>query len=726
MLKIILLGLLCSPLIANSIENQYPLVYEEEQNEGIVDNKGDYYIINRSGNYYLENDSKKVDLGRVSQVKMFFYQDKVMVLELAQKELSLKVYSKLLVLEKDEVLIRDGAVYFDFKINGSKLLIYGESDETNDLTSENNKLNGRDAFIIDFDLEKSKANHHYYGGKTNESFIDLAYGDGCYYLVGRKSGFGEGDFGNGGSTNSLLITKIDQNYQIVNYKIIDTVALTKGIYFNQDRLFVILNDSYLVFSSDLKLNERVDLGFTVLVSKSSSSGLICLIGPKNYLVIDFSRGTSEIIDHPLDLESSRILSDYILGFGKGYYRIDVVNLGGSTILQSYNKEERVETLFSEANLISEEFTPLLDYQVYGNYDVLLKYETIGGINFEINSNLSIPYEVNLENGGIYPSGYRVIFTGKGYLDGNMILPNYQLNDSGPHTLVLKGIDSEATINFEVSQKQIEFSDPYTLDATTYVNLNENLTLKISLDIGEEYDVSGVVIDGTFYSASYDKAKKILFIPYKNMNEVGQFKITLEKILYHNKDREFSLSTKEEYIINVKKPRLEVKVQNFSDNKITIDCIDSFQCARYFLVTVKNEKNGVEESYKYPLSTSDIYLDGFNESSDYVVSYYLVSDYGGKNLESTLLSSMRVNGSGQLYLGQIKVLSYEGTLNRFSIELSDDFVNQELKDITILDQVIYTNERDSLLKYILLLVVVFMGGLFIPVTIKMIIGKKRHN
>ena len=136
---------------------------------------------------------------------------------------------------------------------------------------------------------------------------------------------------------------------------------------------------------------------------------------------------------------------------------------------------------------------------------------------------------------------------------------------------------------------------------------------------------------------------------------------------------------------------------------------------------KKHLNEVLEDMKDAIS--DILIDNFSDGASYTVSYYLVNDYGGEYLERTLITTLNVEGKGQLNLGKIRVLSYEGSLNRFVIEFDDDFSSNELKEVLVNNQVIFKNERDSLLKYIFFIIIAFVFGLVVPVSIKMIIKKK---
>ena len=57
-----------------------------------------------------------------------------------------------------------------------------------------------------------------------------------------------------------------------------------------------------------------------------------------------------------------------------------------------------------------------------------------------------------------------------------------------------------------------------------------------------------------------------------------------------------------------------------------------------------------------------------------------------------------------------------------IEFDEDFMTTDLKEVVINDEVIYINQKDSILKYILFLLLAFILGLIIPVGIKMVLKR----
>ncbi len=726
MMKLLLLALVSFiPIKLNDIEingDDYTLVSEEEQLSEIVDEVDDYCIIKEGNNFYLTNDDKRINLGEAISVAIYKYDKNIVLVINDNKELSLVYFDLGLIKKEEHVLIRNGTISFNSRMSGDYLDIVGTSGEENEETYGIRNLFQNDAFFISFDLKNKTAVTSYYGGATNEGFTGIVRTSSGFFVVGVKDKLGEGDFGNGGDINNILLVKLSDTRRIEKYIILDSKEEVKGFFCDNDTIYLVLGSCYYLIDNNLNVTGCYSFSSPLLATISTNK-IIFFLFQNYYYVIDLETNIKTKIEHNFNLSSAKVLSEYIKGAGEKNYRLDLVILSNNIIKYKYNDDKKVDTLFGEIEVLEEHVSPFLDRQVFGTYNYKLEYETKGKINFNINTKYEVPFECNLVSGGVYPTGYHLSFTGKGYLDGNQILSNYQLLDQGDHTLVLKGVDKEVEIKFSVSSKQIEFSDQLARSSDVIVNLGENINLKLNLRLDDSYIIDGVMVNGELISATYDKDKKLLFIPYGKANEVGQMEVVIDKIVYHDNSGSYNMVLYERFIVNVKKPKIELRISDFKEMSLVVDCVDLYKSARFFEVIKKDDRNGEEEVYKFPASSSDILIDNFSDGATYTVSYYLVNDYGGEYLERTLITTLNVEGKGQLNLGKIRVLSYEGSLNRFVIEFDDDFSSNELKEVLVNNQVIFKNERDSLLKYIFFIIIAFVFGLVVPVSIKMIIKKK---
>ena len=354
----------------------------------------------------------------------------------------------------------------------------------------------------------------------------------------------------------------------------------------------------------------------------------------------------------------------------------------------------------------------MDYQVYGEYKVDIKYETVGGIVYNHLSIYNIEKEANVFEGGIYPLGYRLRFTGKGYLNGEMIYSNYQLSNEGTQVLELIGANGESEmITFEVSKNQIEFLDVVSRDCDIEVERGEKFSLKFNVKISENCSITRVIINGKEYSDfSYDDKNGILFIPFQPIMDIGTHTYDIERIYYRDDANEYSKMINKKIVINVLKPRLKMNLTNFSESLILyIDCVDFYQTARNFKVVASNYQE--EHVYNFPISSNEILLKDLKKDTNYVINVYLVSDINSTALISTPIVTFDVlTTNGEIFLGRTKILKYEDSLEKFCIEVDDEFSKNELKEIAVSNNSIFLNNRSSLKKYIFFCFASFLVGI----------------
>ena len=86
-----------------------------------------------------------------------------------------------------------------------------------------------------------------------------------------------------------------------------------------------------------------------------------------------------------------------------------------------------------------------------------RFRSASEIFFSVFRKVEVPLRANVSEGGIYPCGYRLQFTGHGELDGKTVLNNHVLDREGSRRLILTDNSGKKTeINFTVSKAQTEF------------------------------------------------------------------------------------------------------------------------------------------------------------------------------------------------------------------------------------------------------------------------------
>lgn len=720
MLKIIFLIL--SSFLVDFINRDYVIVSSSEP--FYVVDEIDCYSLLKEDQYYLSNGNKKILIGEYDKVNMFLINEKVIIIASYLDELYLISYDKNLVFLGSIELIRNGVESFYATISDDYLVVGGVSDERNELTSNNKRLGGKDAFLIILKKDDLTFKTFFYGGTSDEEINLITLSD-YIYFVGKKSSMGEGDFGNGGKNESILLGKIDYEGKLISYKILDRKYDVR--YFNKykDEVYLVFKDGYLVLDSDFNIKSKKNVSEEILGVNLSKGGLFCLFSRDNLDIIDLNSGQEELITHNLALTEVNNKSSYISVKGVDFKKVDVIDINNSLVKDNYNEDKKIESLFGDAVFLEEEFSPPLNKQIYGDYEVLLSYETIGKIKFSHKVNYYVPLEVNIMNNGIYPLGYHLSFTGKAYLDGKQILNNYSIVDVGKHSLVLIGAsDEENQYEFYINSNQIEFIENPNKIADIFASINEKITFKFKVDFSNEVEIDYVEVNEEKYEASFDKLNRIIYVPYKKMVEVGEMKVVIGNIYYHDEERSYSKLINEEYIIKVVKDNPLIKMNSFDGKTIIYDSFDSYNTLRFFRVTLV-DKRGEEKDFLYPLATSEVIIDDL-EKEEYLVKVSIVSDRGLQEFDSVELASLKISGKGNLYLGSIQVLSMDSSLNRFSIDFDSEFLNNDLKEIKVLDSTIFVSEKESLLKYIMALMVVFVIGLMIPLGVKGVIVKVKKK
>lgn len=693
-------------------EEDYKFIYEEFEKEEIVQTIDDYSLI-LNERFYLKSSNNIIEIGKYEKAKMFLMDNDLIIIASSYGSLYKISVNYDLELKDEIVLIREGITndWNGYK-EKEKIYLFGKSDERNENISNLPHLSNEDCFFFIIENESFKEN--YYGGRLNEEFINGLNINEEYYICGFKNSLGEGDFGNGGKyEKNVFITKINQEFNVDKSVVLDESGDIIGIFEYKNIIYLVLENCFYCFNKSLDLVNKKVINYMAIVSKMSEEGILALFSENMVELINFNNNTSEIIDLDFKIEEAYLWDESIVLKNGDYWKIaDVICLEEYCCKENYNTGfEKLFSLFGACSLNDVSFSPYLDYQVYGEYNVSMNYNTIGGIDYTHLSIYNIEKEVNVVSGGIYPLGYRLRFTGKGYLDGKMIYNNYQLSTEGKHVLELIGANGEGEqISFEVNKNQIEFNDIEKRNGDVEVERGEKFSLKFNLKIDEKCRITKVIINGKEYTdLSYEEKKRILFVKCDPLMEVGIYTYNIERIYYSDEIKEYSKKIDEKVIVNVLKPRLKMNLVNISESlTFYIDSTDYYNTARYFKIVAYNQSE--EYVYNFPISNNEILLKNLKSDTDYKVDIYMVSDIYSNNLISTPIMNLRTSSiNGEIYLGRIKILKFEDSLERFCVEIDKEFSKKELEEITVNGSSVFVNNRTNLKEYIFFCISSFLIG-----------------
>lgn len=707
-------------------EENFEFIYEEFEKEEIVQTIDEYSLI-LNEKFYLKSSNNIIEIGEYEKAKMFFINNELIIIASSYGGLYKISVNRDLELKDEIVLIREGITSdWNGYMENEKIYLFGKSNERNENISNLPHLSNDDCFF--FVIENNNFKENYYGGSLNEEFINGLVINEEYYICGFKNSLGDGDFGNGGKyEKNVFITKINQEFNVDKSIVLDENEDIIGIFEYKNIVYLVLENSIYCFNKSLDLVNKKVNNYRVLVSKMSEEGILALFSENLIELIDLNNNTSEKIDLEFKIEEAYLWDEFIvLKSGNYWYIADVICLEEYCCKENYNVGfEKLFSLFGVCSLNDVSFSPYLDYQVYGEYDVSLKYETIGGIGYTHLSIHNIEKEVNVVNGGIYPLGYRLRFTGKGYLDGKMIYNNYQLSTEGKHILELIGANSESEqISFEVNKNQIEFNDIEKRNSDVEVERGEKFSLKFNLKIDEKCKITKVIINGEEYTdLAYEEKNCILFVRCDPLMEEGIYTYNIERVYYSDEINEYSKKIEEKVIVNVLNPRLKMNLINLSENLFFyIDCTDYYNTARYFKIVAYNQSE--EYVYNFPISNNEILLKNLKNNTDYKVDIYMVSDINSHNLISTPIMNLSTfSTNGEIYVGSIKILKFEDSLQRFCIEIDEEFMEKELEEIIVSGSSVFINNRTNLKGYIFFCISSFLIGIVLIAIFSF--GKKKQ-
>lgn len=719
MFKIVFLFL--SFFSVNFHEENYRLVYEARENIDYIKKIYNYYLYIENEIYYLKNSDKKIEIGEYEEVDFYMFDNEIIVITLDNGTLEYRRYEYNLKLKVQEEIIRDGALKIsDYLIEDNKLFIVGKSGEDN--LDVNEGFLKEDAFLIEINDKTWSSN--YYGGIGNEEYVCIVRNKNYTYLLGKKDRITEGDFGNGGRyERNIFIAILNDKNELIDYKIIDRNKEIVDLKIYENKLFIILNDEVIAY--DLLLNPLYFdmINHQVLDCKLTESGILALFSQKNATFIDFSCEKKEVIDYGKTFEKVVVDGDFLYLFdGENEYKGDILLLKDYLSMLNYERDEELFSIYGMCKLINNTFDPYLDYQVYGEYIVNLEYETIGGIRFNINTTYNIEKEVNIKDGGIYPVGYRLKFTGKGYLNGQFIINNYQIGNSGEYLLELIGANGEIeSIKFTVDDRQKMFSENYNGIYDLEVMKNQDFNLKINLSLPTNHTVESVVVNGEVVSdVKYDEVNSLLYINMNGRNDGGIYSYNIEQLNLYSEELDYNKKVNMIIKVNVLDNNLSLELNDFNDLRMIIDSYDYDNTARYFEVVLSDGKE--EKIKKYPICNSELILD-LNEESLYDCEIYLVSDVGSSDVYRTLLVDCKVYGAGQINFGKILINRFINSLERFTIEFENE---NYLKEIVINNVLVYENLKKEKNEYIFYSVGIFLISLIVTIVIKEEKRKKRKN
>lgn len=709
-------------LFFNYNPNQDMLILPKIEERQIIDAKGEYLLYHQGNNYYFASENKEIVLDNF-RFEAIIDEENLAILgyNYQTKLYFARKYDQNLEKIGEKNIFHDNFEFIKCYKIGDCYYFFGNKNYENSKREEKNVLEveekyGENIFLLkldsDFNLIKSK----YLGGSLDEKVLDVIFYQDKFYFLGYKNRETGGDFGYSGKINNrnYLSGIISLDLELESFEVSKTIDYYCK--FIKDEWLDFYNNEYLYFlNPDLSLKAKIDFSDLILHIEKVDSNLVVFTFGKVYLYDIESNTIITKIDYPSymnseDFQFRRKGKILTLNEDDKNYLIDVLFLDEFRLSNYYNPDFEdnyyISSLDGEAELVSIEEEYYFDSLVYGIYPFKYNFKTKAGIDFQILHNREVLLRANVVNNGLYPLGYNLKFTGKAYLNDKIILNNYQLTEEGEYKLDLVGNSGQRkSFYFTVSGKQNKIEDSYYEKYDLEYSLDERIVLDITIDNLENKTIERVIVDGEDVDFRLDLKQNKIFLDLPKYSNPGFYKVKLEKLEYKEDGVRKELVLNKELILKIIVSQINYEIDN-SSNPLTVDLTiyDPYGISRFLELVIYND---VEEyRQKLALNNLIIYENRLKKESDYEFKIRLVSTLPGELVYSRELVSGKINtNSNELILGEIELEESDLEGKKLKLELREDFVSKEVRELFYLNQAIYTQEETNYFGMILFSVLI---------------------
>ncbi len=601
--------------------------------------------------------------------------------------------------------LKNGYSNINITSNNNILYLYGELSSYSEeyISFKKDYMGGKDAFIQLFNLDLEEIAFKTYGGMLNEGFTKLKFTDEQIYLYGYKDELSGGDFGNGGNDTSGLFVILNFDLNIINFSTFFDLIIDINISKN---ITIILESGIIILDSDLNA-----INSTIFTSGCTFGGF--MINDSVYILNDlglniYEKDSLEIVfNKEISVLYHQVINnnDYIMLYGEKNYALDIydVRLFNNVVYHGYRFNDVIYGINDSLVLNNIEYNEYFNSQICGEYEVLFDF-----VDISILGKYIVLEEINISNDMVYPTGYRLLFTGTAYLNGKLINNNHSIVNPGSYRIEIFDLDGnskEYKILVEGNQKDVFEVNYSNWDYMVQINNNLKIRIDSSVDnlIGVYANNEKILHyhddNGYYISTSYDS--------------IGLKKFDIDYLEYLVDDIVFKKFVNMSYFINVIDSNLEVDTYFNSNNLVfSVDSYDQNKQIRSLRVIVRN--NEEEFEYMHTITDKVLIVRNLNENLDYEVLVDLVYCFDGKNYEYYNIFKVDINGYKEFVIGSIEKTKTTDVDFNFNIHLKDQ--NFRLSNN---DGLLYINQRKSNIIY-------YVSGLLIGViafSVIIIIRKK---
>lgn len=576
-------------------------------------------------------------------------------------------------------------------------------------------LKGINAILLKVNINLELVDVKIHGGELNDYFDSIVSNGDKLYVTGFKDTLSGGTFGNGGGIEKgYFLAVISLSLQVEKYVIFD--SFIKSFDIIDKNIYIFLNEYIHLLDSDLSVKSSLKIASGCVFGKIMNNFIPVVITEKEINMYDYNEkrllSTYNFTFQENFIDSFIIDDSLYFKTQYGYMRLLIFDQGIKNNIYIYDENEKnienftIHGLFKDyigKGMMDSDFNP----SVFGTYEIIVNYG-----EFDIPIKIKVLERHNVTNGKVYPTGYNLLFSGKGYLNGNPIINNHQIDDDGAYTLTLVGKDETIDINFFVKTMDIIFTEESIKNWDYDIFPGEERKLTLDVNISDEFALNDIIINDSSYP--FELVDNKIIIKFKEYSK-GLHKYVFNSFVFEDKE------TKEEYI----KPMNKTLTLKVLSERISLEnTITERDNTIEYLIKINNNKENIrylkfmadknnEEVNYVTLENQKIVL---NFQSDGTIKKetiicYLVYDVGKEYYEEEQLFTFEYELNKTNELGTLELSVIENKIDELKINLKN---NKYLKTLTIDNKDVYKYQEKNNLKSIIygLIVLTIFSMIFI--------------
>lgn len=704
---------------------QYQYLMEEKTVEEMIIASVDDIIITKQQNLTYVKRSifwEKVFVDE-ENIRIIKFNDKYLISSILEDKIKVRILDKEGNITCEQFLddnpvgndydckFREGYFYFVGSIDQyqSKKFIQAKSNKV---------LNNRDAFLIKASHDFTQIKVKVFGGYLNESFKRIVIDNDHLIIAGLKDQTTGGDFGNGGQnlTDNLLVAKFTFDLQMICYNIINANSPIISFDFKEDAIYIITQRECLIIDRDLQMINS--LNHEEVIYSYLGNDLLVLF-TYNDIILYSLKGFNLESYYTFHDKLEEILNVIAINDAFWVYfnqennlkclTVDILRIKNNTkqicVLDYCSLPEqkvKVDTLFKEAKLISVISSPYYNRNIHGEYEFILSFLIRENKEINLKSILEICLESNVHEGGIYPLGYRLKFTGHAKLNNREIFNNYPLDKEGSYELVLLDcLGQETKYNFRVDKKQFSFNEPVYKSWDITACQNSQFSINLNLSKERYHKLNQINFSKDYQQTDYDEEKEELTIYFKSPDAEGLYVYCLEALTFTDKTIELNYL----YVINVLKKPPTVEVTPNNNNTLYFCRFDDLDNTLRYL-EVKVIQNQKENIYLYSIGNNPLIISNIDINNKLNIEISFLYDLGDNQHKNIKILDLEIRANKEnITLGYLDLIKSAQSIEEVNLELSNPSKDYKIKSIQYNNLEISLKDKSS--KYIFI-VLVFLG------------------